>query len=402
MAKKFVRGITGIKTINNQDLDTNNVNDLLSDGKHNYIHRKKSDGSEEYHNLTNNIKTIEAEDNGLLTVINYNNSTNKAKLTVNHDGWKSQVLYSTNNTIDVHNGENGTMEFTTVDVNPEKVLQHDNLLTSYGISKTTSANNTTLGVEYTAVEPNFDLNNLLNGFVRGEHFVNSPEDGDWFFVSSASLAGGNYVAQEAVRVLDNYNTRYKRAKLNGNWGQWREQVGDKSVIDTLLAQKQNTLTSNTSIGVDGTVLRQLYTQSQTYTHANGILKTHVKTVSNSASVTTAEEEFNFLAKMNKTQTSADFTLNEHDTAVFEYLIDTYGVDNKINVCGAAFTLNGSNLNFNTNGAQYNPHIITFSDIIPSSAINVASSNSRVELPQDTPTVEVEKEIVETEKEQETE
>ena len=35
MAKKIVRGITDVKTINNQDFDTNNVNDLLSDGQYN-------------------------------------------------------------------------------------------------------------------------------------------------------------------------------------------------------------------------------------------------------------------------------------------------------------------------------------------------------------------------------
>ena len=57
MAKKFVRGITDVKTINNQDFDTNNVNDLLSDGQYNYIHRKKGK-TEEYHNLTDNIKTL--------------------------------------------------------------------------------------------------------------------------------------------------------------------------------------------------------------------------------------------------------------------------------------------------------------------------------------------------------
>ena len=37
MAKKLVRGITDIKTISKQDFDTNNVNDLLSDGQHNYL-----------------------------------------------------------------------------------------------------------------------------------------------------------------------------------------------------------------------------------------------------------------------------------------------------------------------------------------------------------------------------
>lgn len=41
MAKKFVRGITDVKDITKQDFDTNNVNDFLSDGEYNYIHRKK-------------------------------------------------------------------------------------------------------------------------------------------------------------------------------------------------------------------------------------------------------------------------------------------------------------------------------------------------------------------------
>ena len=57
MAKKIVRGITDVKTITKQGFDTNNVNDLLSDGEHSYIHRKKKDGTEEYHSLTNNVKT---------------------------------------------------------------------------------------------------------------------------------------------------------------------------------------------------------------------------------------------------------------------------------------------------------------------------------------------------------
>ena len=35
MAKKFVRGITDVKTINNQDFDTYNVNDILSGGQYN-------------------------------------------------------------------------------------------------------------------------------------------------------------------------------------------------------------------------------------------------------------------------------------------------------------------------------------------------------------------------------
>lgn len=130
MAKKFVRGITDVKTINNQDFDTNNVNDLLSDGEHNYIHRKKKDKSEEYHNLTNNIKTIKSDNTDLLTVKNNNNTTNSATLSPKHDKLKEQVIESTRNTIDIEYGENGTEETTKVDTNPQKVLEHDNLITN--------------------------------------------------------------------------------------------------------------------------------------------------------------------------------------------------------------------------------------------------------------------------------
>ena len=127
MAKKFVRGITDVKTINNQDFDTNNVNDLLSDGQYNYIHRKKGK-NEEYHNLTDNIKTISSDNTELLSVTNYNKTTNTALLSPKHDAQKEQVLESTRNTISIHHGTNATAEKTTVDTNPQKVLEHENLI----------------------------------------------------------------------------------------------------------------------------------------------------------------------------------------------------------------------------------------------------------------------------------
>ena len=127
MAKKFVRGITDVKTINNQDYDTNNVNDLLSDGQYNYIHRKKGK-TEEYHNLTDNIKTISSDNTELLSVTNNNKTTNTATLHPKHDKQKEQVLESTRNTITLNHGTNGTAEKTTVDTNPKKVLEHENLI----------------------------------------------------------------------------------------------------------------------------------------------------------------------------------------------------------------------------------------------------------------------------------
>ena len=127
MAKKIVRGITDVKTINNQDFDTNNVNDLLSDGQYNYIHRKKGK-NEEYHNLTDNIKTISSDNTDLLTVTNNNKTTNTALLSPKHDAQKEQVLESTRDTIAIRHATNGTAEKTTVDTNPKKVLEHENLI----------------------------------------------------------------------------------------------------------------------------------------------------------------------------------------------------------------------------------------------------------------------------------
>ena len=127
MAKKMVRGITDVKTITNQDFDTNNVNDLLSDGQYNYIHRKKGK-NEEYHNLTDNIKTLSSDNTELLSVTNYNKTTNTATLHPKHDAQKEQVIESTRNTITINHGTNGTAEKTTVDTNPQKVLEHENLV----------------------------------------------------------------------------------------------------------------------------------------------------------------------------------------------------------------------------------------------------------------------------------
>ena len=160
MAKKIVRGITDVKTITNQDFDTNNVNDLLSDGQYNYIHRKKGK-TEEYHNLTDNIKTISSDNTELLSVTNYNKTTNTATLHPKHDAQKEQLLESTRDTITINHGTNGTAEKTTVDTNPLKVLEHENLLTIDGISKTTTENVTTIGLK-TIDNYSGDLNELTD------------------------------------------------------------------------------------------------------------------------------------------------------------------------------------------------------------------------------------------------
>ena len=251
MAKKIVRGITDVKTINNQDYDTNNVNDLLSDGQYNYIHRKKGK-NEEYHNLTDNIKTISSDNTELLSVTNNNKTTNTATLHPKHDAQKEQVLESTRNTVNIQHATNGTAEKTTVDTNPKKVLEHENLLTDYGISKKTTGNTTKLGIEFTRVSNGYDLNNFTNGYVRGDNFVNAPLENTWFFISARSE--GNYTVQDAVALTLDNNKTFRRLSIEGSWGAWREQVGDKSVIDALLAQKQDKLTAGTGITIQGNTI----------------------------------------------------------------------------------------------------------------------------------------------------
>ena len=164
--------------------------------------------------------------------------------------------------------------------------------------------------------------------------------------------------------MDDKSTTYRRVKNNGVWGEWREQVGDKSVIDAALTLKHNRLSSNTSIGVlSNDTLRQLYTLNQTYTHTNGTLKTHVKSVSSNTSVTTAEEEFNFILKINKGQQSATFTLNEHDKNHFNSIITAYGVDSSVRINGCLLTLSNSTLTVSTDANTGSNLVITFSDIL---------------------------------------
>lgn len=360
MAKKLVRGITDIKTISKQDFDTNNVNDLLSDGEHNYIHRKKGK-NEEYHNLTDNIKTISSSNTDLIEVDNNNTTNNTATLKPKHDAQKEQVLESTRNTINIQHAENGTSETTKVDTNPEKVLEHENLLTDYGISKETSGGTTKLGLEYTKVNDGFDLNNIVNGCVRGYNSTNAPTSNAWYFVNTFSEGG---TAIQTATGIDTQNTTYVRRKSANVWGSWREQVGDKSVIDGLLTRKQNTLTSSSSIGVlSNNQLKQLYYFAKSYSVAGGLLKTSVKAVSPYNDLYTNKDEYNFVIKINKGVSSVVFNLNTSDTASFGKIMTAYGENNSVRISGCVFTLNGSNLTVSTTNNTAQNYVITFSDII---------------------------------------
>ena len=363
MAKKFVRGITDIKTINNQDFDTNNVNDLLSDGEHNYIHRKKGT-SEEYHNLTNNLKTLTSDNTDLLTFTNDNDETNSATAHPKHDTQKEQIIESTRNTITIEHGENATQETTKVDTNPEIVLEHEKLLTGNGITKTFNNDTTTLELQPLMVSSSFNLNTHFKGKVIGEGLINAPARYGWFVYENdyMTIAGRDYIIQTATRFKISgvvTNEKYTRTLDTNSWSSWSKLLTD----ETILATKQNTLTNNTSIGVSGSGLRQLYTLKQTYTVTGGVLKTHVKSVSGNTNISTPEEEFNFIVKLNKGVSSVNFTLNSHDTTKFSNIMTAYGENNTVRISGCVFTLSGSTLTVTTPNNTEQNYVITFSDII---------------------------------------
>ena len=197
MAKKIVRGITDVKTINNQDFDTNNVNDLLSDGQYNYIHRKKGK-TEEYHNLTDNIKTLSSDNTELLTVTNNNKTTNTATLHPKHDAQKEQVLESTRNTVNIHHGTNGTDEKTTVDTNPLKVLEHENLISDseyITLDHQTDVNKTHIKTE--------SLKQELQQLHQTKQDVLTAGDGITIQGQTISATGGGAGESSTIQVFDN-------------------------------------------------------------------------------------------------------------------------------------------------------------------------------------------------------
>lgn len=368
MAKKIVRGITEIKDINKQDFDTNNVNDILSDGEHNYIHRKKGN-SEEYHNLTDNIKTISSDNTDLLTVTNNNKTNNTATLSPKHDAKKEQVLESTRQTISIHHGRNGTDEKTTVDTNPQKVLEHDKLKTGDGLATLFSSDETTIVFKPTKKTAATNLNALNDGVIWGNGFneeqVPNRENSStatYITLQADTSKKVQFYIRESVNAGN--IVMYYRFIKEGSVTEWKQMAVDNQQLLSLLAQKQNTLTSSSSIGIiGGSNLRQLYVPSNSYTHSNGLLKTRLKSISPNNNTIKAEQEFYFIVKINQGSQDVTFTLNENDKNKFNNLITAYGVEGSVRINGCLFTLSDNTLTVSTDDNTGNNYVITFSDII---------------------------------------
>lgn len=267
MSKKIVRGITDVKTITEQDFDTNNVNDLLSDGQYNYIHRKKGK-SKEYHNLTDNIKTILSDNTDLLTVTNNNKTNNTATLHPKHDAQKEQVLESERNTVTINHGTNATPEKTKVDTNPQKVLEHENLTVDSSLTKTHTGNTTNLKISNDFVTK---VNNKQDAISvgKGLSFSNNKVEINPTYQDLVTTENGIFTGlvnddgeQNIVISLNNRGTYIQLALRNSTSmsglliskyrfiiddipTSWKNMLVDEEKINTLIDQKiANALKAN--------------------------------------------------------------------------------------------------------------------------------------------------------------
>ena len=235
MAKKIVRGITDVKTINNQDFDTNNVNDLLSDGQYNYIHRKKGK-NEEYHNLTDNIKTISSDNTELLSVTNYNKTTNTALLSPKHDQQKEQVLEAGNSTITIEHAQNTTNEKTKVKVSDELVETINNKQ-----DKLTTGDGLTISNNEISIKPASNGNPLNNGFYMGT-LINDNLSSSIISLQTES----NRIVQLAFResgVTSNLMIMRYRFVTDGAASDWKLATIDNEQLLSRLPQKEQLLES---------------------------------------------------------------------------------------------------------------------------------------------------------------
>mgnify|MGYP004697326599 CR=1 FL=1 len=218
MAKKFVRGVTGIEDIESYDKTLTNVNDILSDGQDTYVHTKKGK-NESYYKLTDSLKSIE----------------------------------STRGTVAIKKGENGTSDTTKVDTNPQKVLEHDNLIVASGLSKqheeseftTTLAlsdnvmdiiNNTvkSLGniTDYNKQKPYDNLNTLPKNSIvtysSKDNVENCPTIAKWGFtvITFSGTKGDSILGSVQLLFTPEGQASFRLNWGDNQWGKWKDIVKD--------------------------------------------------------------------------------------------------------------------------------------------------------------------------------
>lgn len=124
MAKKFVRGVSGVDDIEKFDKSLTNVNDLVSDGQNTYVHTKKGK-NELYYNITNAVNKVQSSDN-TLTITKQNDTVTIANKTLA----TKQELATKQDTLMAGDGINLNNNTISVIHEPQSKVDCNNIITT--------------------------------------------------------------------------------------------------------------------------------------------------------------------------------------------------------------------------------------------------------------------------------
>ena len=141
MAKKFVRGVTGVDDIEKFDKSLTNVNDLISDGQNTYVHTKKGK-NELYYKITDGVNKVQSSDN-TLTITKENDTVTIANNTLA----TKQELATKQNTLTAGDGINLNNNTISVIHTPESTVDCDNIITTQYLKVGSNSTNLPKGAE---------------------------------------------------------------------------------------------------------------------------------------------------------------------------------------------------------------------------------------------------------------
>ena len=167
------------------------------------------------------------------------------------------MLESTRDTITINHGTNGTAEKTTVDTNPQKVLEHEKLKTGDGLTTSFNTDETTIMFKATKKPPETNLNTLGEGVIRGNGFSidqvpsgNQANSAAYVTINTSEDRKVQFYIREGGDEADKIRLYFRFIK-NGEVTEWKQMVGDSGELNNQLAQKQDKLTAMDGISITG-------------------------------------------------------------------------------------------------------------------------------------------------------
>lgn len=224
MAKKFVRGVTGVDDIEKFDKSLTNVNDIISDGQNTYVHTKKGK-NEIYYNITNAVNQVQSSDD-TLTITKENDTikiSNKSLATKQELAKSVNQVQSSDNTLTItKQNDTVTIANKTLATKQELATKQNTLIAGSGID----LNNNTISLIHTP-QSTVDCNNIITTrYLKvGDKSTNLPEGSDFYGILSVVRIGD--VVQQTYQTYKN-NGLYIRTAFqigaNTQWTAWQKIV----------------------------------------------------------------------------------------------------------------------------------------------------------------------------------